>query len=147
MVAILVYSCLLGVNISFAAEQDANAVAEEIKNELAKQNAITVQEANAMDYHIKGILAKGVKKEDVKNIIIDFSNSGLSGNDLQGAISFANQLISDGEDPREAVNIVSRAAQEAKAQGLTGMEFNARIEEVIKQRKAIAGALKEKLKK
>jgi uncharacterized protein YgfB (UPF0149 family) len=146
ILTITLFCFLSGVSI-FAQNSNADTVSEQIKNELAKETAVTLQELNNLDYHIKGMLSKGVKEEDVKNVIIDFSNSGLNGNDLQSATSYVNQLIGDGLSPKEATTIVSRAAQEAKAQGLQGADFSARIGEKVKQQKLIIDQIKERLNK
>jgi hypothetical protein len=56
------------------------------------------------------MLKQGATRENIERVIIDLSEKGMKGQNLINSLISMNDLINNGEDPKNAGNIVSRAA-------------------------------------
>lgn len=122
--------CFFAVNFVFAAENSYTQLVSELK-----KGGITDSEINSMGNSMKNMLTKGANKEDVKTVVIDLVRLGLHGRELKNSVNDMNDLVNAGESPKQAGNIVSKAAHDAKAQGLTGRALAEKVHEAIRQRK------------
>jgi len=134
------------VALTYAQKQDSNAVIDQLNNELEKEAAFTAQDLKPIEKPLKNMLGKGATKEDLKKLLKDLSGKEIKGKDLKNTVDSMNDLVNSGESPKEAGNIVSRAAHLAQAQGLKGTALAAKVHEAIKQRKAEREKLKEEKK-
>jgi len=130
----------------YAQEQDSSVIVDQLNNELEKEAAFTPQDLNPIKKPLKNMLDKGAAKEDLKKVLKDLSENRIKGKDLKNTVDSMNDLVNSGESPKEAGNIVSRAAHLAQAQGLKGTALVAKVHEAIKQRKAEREKLKEEKK-
>jgi hypothetical protein len=134
--------CLFSGTV-FAAEKDTNAIVEQLNAELEKAKVFVPDELKSIDKPMKNMVDKGATKDELKKVLTDLANAGAKGGTLKSSVESMNDLVNSGETPKEAGNIVSQAAHQAKAAGLKGKDLAAKVHEAIKQRKAE----KEKLKK
>ena len=134
--------CLFSGTV-FAAEKDTNAIVEQLNAELEKAKVFVPDELKSIDKPMKNMVDKGATKDELKKVLTDLANAGAKGGTLKSSVESMNDLVNSGETPKEAGNIVSQAAHQAKAAGLKGKDLAAKVHEAIKQRKAD----KEKLKK
>lgn len=152
MKKILVFVLLLSsiVFLSFgsawAQKPDTNAIVKQLNDELEKEAVFAPRELRGIRESLKNMLDKGATKDDLKKVLTDLSKKGVRDEDLKKAINGMNDLVNDGEAPRRAGNIVSRAAHLALAQGLKGKDLAARVHEAIRQRKVEREQLKVKVK-
>lgn len=130
----------------YAQQQDSNAVVSQLNKELEKEAAFTSQDLKPIEKPLKNMLDKGATKKDLKILLKDLSEKKIRGKDLKSTVDSMNDLVNSGESPKEAGNIVSRAAHLAQAQGLKGTALAAKVHEAIKQRKAEREKLKEQKK-
>lgn len=130
----------------YAQGQDVNTIANQLNSELEKAAVCTPRELNSINKPIKNMLDKGANKENLKNLLADLSKKGVRGKDLKDSIDAMNDLVNSGEKPKEAGNIVSRAAHQAQAQGLKGRELAAKVHEAIRLRKMERQRLKMQMK-
>ena len=137
--------CFLSSVDIFAQEEDAAAVAEELSSELQSEG-VPEADVQGIQKPIKEMLKKGAGKKDIKNAVSDLSKNGVKGKDLKKSVDSMNDLVQDGESPEEAGNIVSKAAKEARAQGLKGRDLAAKVHEAIEQRKQERDAQKQQKK-
>jgi hypothetical protein len=133
--------------LAYAQEQDSNAIVNQLNTELEKEATFTPQDLKPIGKPLKNMLDKGAAKEDLKKVLKDLSEKGIKGKDLKSTVDSMNDLVNSGESPKEAGNIVSRAAHQAQAQGLKGTALAAKVREAIKQRKAERDKLKEEKKR
>ena len=143
LIACMVF--LLAV-LAYAQKQDSSAIVDQLNNELEKEAAFTPQDLNPIKKPLKNMLNKGAAKEDLKKVLKDLSENRIKGKDLKNTVDSMNDLVNSGESPKEAGNIVSRAAHLAQAQGLKGTALAAKVHEAIKERKAEREKLKEQKK-
>jgi hypothetical protein len=118
------------------AERDSSSMMIELKMELEKEKTFLPKELKSMDLSLRAALDQGVKKESLKNILIDLKMKESSAKDAKKTIDVMVDLIKCGVDPKQAGNIVSQAAHQAKAEGLKGKDLAARVHEAIHLRKA-----------
>ncbi|MCX5705476.1 MAG: hypothetical protein NTZ92_05430 [Candidatus Omnitrophica bacterium] len=145
---IVIGFCLISVFCLFsgtvlAAEKETNAIVEQLNVELEKAKVFVPQELKSIDKPMKNMVDKGATKDELKKVLTDLANAGAKGGTLKSSVESMNDLVNSGEKPKEAGNIVSQAAHQAKAAGLKGKDLAAKVHEAIKQRKAE----KDKLKK
>jgi len=127
--------------ISFA-QQDADTIVSQLNAELEKAKVFSPKELKGIGKQLKNMVGKGATKEGLKQVLMDLSHGDVKGNDLKAAVNSMNNLVNAGEKPKDAGNIVSQAAHQAKAQGLKGEELAARVHDAIKVRKAEREKLK-----
>jgi hypothetical protein len=139
----LISAVFLSAGAVFAGGKDNNAIVEQLNAELEKAKVFVPQELKSIDKPMKNMLDKGATKDGLKKVLTDLANAGAKGDTLRSSVGSMNDLVNSGETPKEAGNIVSQAAHQAKAAGLKGKDLAAKVHEAIKQRKAD----KEKLKK
>ncbi|MBN1914238.1 MAG: hypothetical protein JW788_07570 [Candidatus Omnitrophica bacterium] len=119
----------------YAQGQNTDNIMKQLNQELEKEKVFTPQELKTIKKPIKNMLDKGAIKEDLKNMLKDLSKEEVRGKDLESIVNTANDLVNNGEHPKEAGNIVSQAAHAAQAQGLKGRDLAAKVHEAIRQRK------------
>lgn len=127
---------ILMVTLAFAENQDTNSIMNQLNAELETAAVFTPQELKPIENPIKNMLTKGATKEDLKTLLLGLANKGVKGDNLKTTINAMNDLVNSGVHPKEAGNVVSRAAHQAQAQGLKGKELAAKVHEAIRQRKA-----------
>jgi len=132
--------------LAYAQQQDSNTIVGQLNKELEKDAAFTPHDLRPIEKPLKNMLDKGATKEDLKNLLKDLSQKEIKGSELKNTVDSMNDLVNSGENPKEAGNIVSRAAHLAQAQGLKGTALAAKVHEAIKQRKAEREKLKEQKK-
>jgi len=132
--------------LTYAQKEGSNAIVNQLNNELEKEAAFIPGDLKPVEKPLKNMLDKGAAKEDLKKLLKDLSRNGIKGKELKNTVDSMNDLVNSGESPKEAGNIVSRAAHLAQAQGLKGTELAAKVHEAIKQRKAEREKLKERKK-
>ena len=131
LAAILVFC----VNLAYA-QQEANQIMRELNKELEREKVFLPEELKDMDSSLRNCLEHGVKKEDLKGILLDLKNNQTKAGDTKKTIDVMVDLIKSGVSAKEAGNIVSQAAHLAKEQGLKGTALAARVREAIQIRKA-----------
>lgn len=139
----------IGFSISFSAsaQDDAAAAAfDELRVDL-KKYGVPENDIEAVKNPVKELFKRGARKEDVKKAVSQLSQEGVKGRDLKKSMDSMNDLVKNGENPKDAGNIVSKAAHDAKAQGLKGKDLAAKVHEAIQKRKQERNALKEQKKK
>lgn len=120
---------------------DAKAEWEQLKAELQK-GGFTPKELKGTERSSKEMLEHGATRDQLRSTFLDLKNKEVGGKDLKNTVDSMKDLIKAGETPREAGNVVSAAAHDAKAQGLKGKELAAKVHEAIRERKAQKDALK-----
>lgn len=115
--------------------QDAAATAKELGDEFQQSGALAQSEVEAIQAPLKNMIEKGATKEQLQGVITDLSNKEVKGEDLKKAVDSMNDLVNEGEEPKEAGSVVSAAAAQAHADGLKGKELAAKVHEAINQRK------------
>jgi hypothetical protein len=143
---VVVLSCIcffLGA-FSIAKAEDPEAAVNQLSSELKKSGVVTGQEADAIKSPLKDMMKKGATKADLKSIVTEFSKKGLKGEDLKNSVNSTKDLVIGGESAKEAGNIVSQAASQARAQGLKGKDLSAKVHEAVRTRKAQKDELKKK---
>lgn len=132
----LIYTSLMIVGLPHAQTEDTAAkVFDKLKTDLENKGVAAADITN-IERPLKEMINKGATKDDLKKVLVDLANYGLKGKDLRDSVNSMNELVKSGETPKEAGNIVSKAAHQAHAQGLKGKELAAKVHEAIKQRKA-----------
>lgn len=146
IIAVLGCMIFLSAILAFADEQGVSSSLNQLNSELEKGGIFTAAESKSMEKPLKNMLEKGAKKGDLKKVIADLSANGVKGDDLKKTVNTMNDLVNSGESPKEAGNIVSRAAHQAKAEGLKGKDLAARVQAAIQQRKSEKEQLKKQKK-
>ncbi len=126
------------------AEEDST-VFEELKSEL-RQEGVSPEDIEDITEPVKNMFGKGAKKKDIEDVVVGLSKKGVKGKVLKDSVESMNELVEDGEDPKEAGNIVSQAAHAALAAGLKGKDLAAKVHEAIQQRKQERAQLKQQKK-
>jgi len=140
--AILAVFLVFCASLAYA-QQETNQIMEELNKELEQQKVFLPNELKDMQKSLGNAMKKGVKKEDLKAILVDLKNKQTSVKDTKKTIDVMVDLIKSGVNPKEAGNIVSRVAHQAKAEGLKGTALAARVREAIQTRKAEQEKLKQ----
>jgi len=141
---ILLVCCVFLIHgLSYGA--DTATTFTELKTEL-QSKGMKAEEISGIEKPVKEMIGKGATKNDIKNTLLDFKNKGIKGEELKDSVNSMNELVKSGEAPKEAGNIVSRAAHQAQAQGLKGKELAAKVHEAIKQRKMQMEEMKKKMR-
>lgn len=117
-----------------AQEKNVDAACAELTGEL-RQKGVSRRDVKAIEEPVKNMLRKGATKKDIKDAVGNLSAEGARGQALRQSVEAMNELVEDGENPKEAGNIVSRAAHRAQAQGLKGKDLAAEVQEAVQQRK------------
>ncbi len=117
-----------------AQEKNVDATCAELAGEL-RQKGVSRRDVKAIEEPVKNMLKKGATKKDIKDAVGDLSAGGVKGKALRQSVEAMNELMEDGENPKVAGNIVSRAAHRAQAQGLKGKDLAAEVHEAVQQRK------------
>ncbi|HEA46829.1 MAG TPA: hypothetical protein ENH97_00255 [bacterium] len=117
-----------------AQEENVDAACAELAGEL-RQKGVSRRNVKAIEGPVKNMLRKGATKKDIKDAVGDLSAGGIRGKALRQSVEAMNELVEDGENPKVAGNIVSRAAHRAQAQGLKGKDLAAKVREAVQQRK------------
>ena len=128
--------CCIFIAAGTARADDADATVSQVTGELAQAGIITPQEAAAIKAPLKNMVKKGARKDELKTAVTGLTQKGVKGDDLKQSVNSMNDLVNAGETPREAGNVVSRAAAQARAQGLKGKDLAAKVHEAVKDRKA-----------
>ena len=85
--------------------------------------------------------------EAAKQVAAELQDSGsIAAADVSTVKSSVKTLIDNGATKDEAKNVVSRAAHQAKQEGLRGKELAAKVHEAVKARKAELKEAKNKVK-
>lgn len=142
MAAVILLSC---ANLAYA-QQDTNKIMGELNKELEQEKAFLPKELKDMDKSLRNCLEQGVKKEDLKAILLNLKNNETKAKDTKKTIDVMVDLMESGVSAKEAGNIVSQAAHQAKAQGLKGADLAARVHEAIRIRKAQQDQIKQQNK-
>ena len=130
---------------AFAEGEDVAPAFVKLKNTL-RQKGISEKDINSIQNPINNMLKQGATREDIEKVIGDLSEKGMKGQYLKNSINSMDELINNGENPKDAGNIVSRAAHEARAQGLKGRDLANKVHEAIQQRKQERNRLKQQKK-
>jgi len=148
LLIIVVVAGLMGfVTAAYAfAEGEYVAPAFEKLKSALRQKGISEKDIISIQKPINNMLKQGATREDIEKVIGDLSEKGMKGRNLRNSLISMNDLINDGENPKDAGNIVSRAAHEAHAQGLKGRDLAIKVHEAIQQRKQERNLLKQQKK-
>ncbi|UCH12067.1 MAG: hypothetical protein JSW18_04425 [Candidatus Omnitrophota bacterium] len=139
-------SCLF-VPKAYTQEQDTDAIANQLSSELEKAGICTPEGLKQIKRPLKDMLGRGATKRGLKRTVGDLTSRGITGRDLKKAVDSMNDLVKDGESPKEAGNVVSRAARQGRREGLKGKELVARVHEAVRQRKQERQQLKQEMKR
>jgi len=121
---------------SLVMAQDTSSAVTQLSNELVKAKTITMEEANSIKTLLKDMLQKGASRVDIKSFVTDLANKGTKGADLKESLSSAKDILSQGDNFKEASGVVSRAVALAHQQGLKGKELAAVVHQAIQQHMA-----------
>ena len=127
---------------AFAQGEDVGPAFMKLKHAL-RQKGISEKDINLGQKPINNMLKQGATRENIEKVISDLSVKGMKGRNLRNSLISMNDLINNGENPKNAGNIVSRAAHEAHAQGLKGRDLANKVHEAIQQRKQERNRLKQ----
>jgi len=127
---------------AFAEGDDGGPAFIKLKYSL-RQKGISENDITLVQKPINNMLKQGATREDIERVVIDLSGKGMKGQNLRNSLIGMNDLINNGENPKNAGNIVSRAAHEAHAQGLKGRDLANKVHEAIQQRKQERNQLKQ----
>lgn len=127
---------------AFAEGEDESPAFIKLKFSL-RQKGISENDITFVQRPINNMLKQGAAMKDIERVIIDLSGKGMKGQNLKNSLIGMNDLINNGENPKNAGNIVSRAAHEAHAQGLKGRDLANKVHEAIQQRKQERNRLKQ----
>ncbi len=127
---------------AFAEGEDGGTAFIKLKYSL-QQKGISENDITLVQKPINNMLKQGATGKDIERVIIDLSEEGMKGQNLRNTLISMNDLINNGENPKNAGNIVSRAAHEAHAQGLKGRDLADKVHETIQQRKKERNRLKQ----
>jgi hypothetical protein len=130
---------------AFAEGEDGGPAFMKLKYSLM-QKRISENDITLLQKPINNMLKQGATREDIERVIIDLSEKGMKGQNLRNSLISMNDLINNGEDPKNAGDSVSRAAHEAHAQGLKGRDLANKVHEAIQQRKQERNRLKQRKK-
>jgi len=145
LLIIFVFAGLMGFlpsGYAFAEGENGGPAFMKLKYSL-RQKGISEKDINLAQKPINNMLTQGATREDIEKVIIDLSEKGMKGRNLRNPLISMNDLINNGENPKNAGNIVSRAAHEAHAQGLKGRDLANKVHEAIQQRKQERNHLKQ----
>jgi len=135
----------LSSEYAFAEGEDGGPAFIKLKYTL-RQKGISENDITLVQKPINNMLKQGATRKDIERVIIDLSEKGMKGQNLRNSLTSMNDLITNGENPNNAGNIVSRAAHEAHAQGLKGRDLANKVHEAIQQRKQERNSLKQEKK-
>ncbi|MFH1202070.1 MAG: hypothetical protein V1674_04170 [Candidatus Omnitrophota bacterium] len=141
----LVLAACFSFFAGFVHAEDVNVAFTQMKTELQKKG-VSSQDLDLVEKPVKEMLGGGATKDEVKKFIFDLSGKGVKGADLQNAANSMNELVKNGEMPKQAGNVVSQAALGAKAQGLKGKDLAAKVREAVRQRKSEMDQAKKQLR-
>ena len=127
---------------AFAEDEDGGPAFIKLKYSL-RQKGISENDITLAQKPINNMLMQGATRKDIERVIIDLSEKGMQGQSLRNSLISMNGLINYGENPKNAGNIVSRAAHEAHAQGLKGRDLAHKVHEAIQQRKQERNRMKQ----
>ena len=127
---------------AFTEDEDGGGAFIKLKYTL-RQKGISENDITLVQKPINTMLKQGATRKDIERVIIDLSEKGMQGHNLQNSLISMNDLINDGENPKNAGNILSRAAHEAHAQGLKGRDLANKVHEAIQQRKQERNRMKQ----
>ena len=134
--------CFLSSEYAFAEGEDGGPAFIKLKYTL-RQKGISENDITLAQKPINNMLKQGTTSKDIESVIIDLSEKGMKGQNLRNSLISMNGLITNGENPKNAGNIVSRAAHEAHAQRLKGRDLAHKVHEAIQQRKQERNRLKQ----
>ena len=107
-------------------------------NELSKkftEAGVKKDDIKAVNSAAKNLIAKGATRDDIKGFIGSAKKTGLNSEEITASLNVMNELVNEGVKPKAAGNLVSQAAHDAKAKGLTGKDLSAKVQETIEQKK------------
>lgn len=107
---------------------------KEVASELVK-GGVSEKDIDKMQGSMENMFRKGANKEDVKTVVINLTRMGLFGRELTDSVKNVSDLVNEGENVKEAGNVVSKAAHEAKRKGLKGRALAAEVHKAVRQRK------------
>jgi len=147
-IALIIASCLsslimLTVMPVCAEQKNSNEIVNQLNQELEKVSAFLPEDLKGIRDPMRKMVEKGATEEDLRHTLINLSNIGIKGPELKSVVNSMNKMVQEGENPKEAGNVVSQAAHRAKAGGLKGKDLSAMVHDAIEQRKIE----REKLKK
>ena len=99
----------------------------------SQEPILTGKEEAAIKGPVDEMVKRGANKDEVRGIVSDMAKKGIRGDDLKSSAEAMNDLVKRGESPKEAGNLVSRAAHQAKAEGLKGRDLADRVHGAVKQ--------------
>ena len=148
ILVILTLLSLVGLVTSICAVAQGgkvDAACAELASEL-RQKGVSRRDVKAIEEPVKNMLNKGATKKNITDAVGDLSAGGTKGKALRQSVEAMNELVEDGENPKVAGNVVSRAAQRAQAQGLKGEDLAAKVQEAVQQRKQERKKMKQQKK-
>ena len=128
-----------------AQEKNVDATCAELAGEL-RQRGVSRRDVKAIEEPVKKMLRKSATKKNITDAVGNLSAGGVKGKALAQSVEAMNELVEDGENPKVAGNIVSRAAHRAQAQGLKGEDLAAKVREAVQQRKQERKKIKQQKK-
>ena len=114
---------------------------EQLKSEL-KGQGVSDQFIKATESSVKRMIASGAKIPDVKTVLLDLWNQGVTGRALKNAVAAVAELVASGDNTLEAASIASGAAHKAEAEGLSGFGVGMRVKKAVQDRKVYLKSLK-----
>lgn len=129
---LLALSIMLGL-LPLYADEAADSY-EILKNELVR-NGVSQKEVEGMRGSLKNMIQYGANRDDIKNTVLDLKRKKLSSDEIKNSVDSMGALVKEGENAKEAGNIVSRAAHQAKMQGLKGKDLANKVHDAIRVRK------------
>jgi len=136
VVAIMV---LFGISLSFSAAlyaQDVDKTAKDLSSEIGKVAGLTENEQKSINNPVKKMLKGGADKDQIKNAVAGLAKDDIRGEDLKSSAESMYELVKSGNSARDAGNIVSKAAHEAKTEGLKGRDLANKVHEAVKKMQA-----------
>jgi hypothetical protein len=130
---IMCLASALAVAPVFAA--DVEKAAKEVQIDLQKQG-LSAEDAAELKEPVKEMLANGASKDEVVKPLAELSKNDVKGNDLKNSAESMNELVKSGATPKEAGNVVSKAAHQAQAEGIKGKALADRVHQAVKTKQA-----------
>jgi len=118
---------LLASGFSFA------QTAGDVTKELIAAGKVTSDEAKAIEEPVNQMLEQGVTPGRIKETVSRLKSHGLGANELKTSLSSMNDLVKQGKSSRSAGIVVTRAAAQAKKEGLSGADLSDKVQEAAKE--------------
>jgi len=136
---VLAITVLFCASLCFSAAlyaEDVNAAAKNLSSEIRQEAGLTDSEQKLIHSSVKEMLGQGADKDDIRNAVSGMAKKGIRGEDLKVSVESMKDLVKGGKSPKDAGNIISQAAHQAKAEGLKGKDLASRVHEAVKEMQA-----------